>query len=82
MAAKFIENRAAVCFVSGRVAGWTCCAGAGPAFSSFGIKTPFRGGAGHPIPGNNGGVFILPKYTPPAADSKEILWNNFGTQLS
>ena len=27
-------------------------------------------------------VFLLSRNTPPAADSKEILWNNFGTQLS
>lgn len=27
-------------------------------------------------------VFLLSQNIPPAADSKEILWNNFGTQLS
>ena len=55
---------AAVFFVSGRVAGWICCAGDGPVFSSFGIKTPFRGSVGHTIAVSAGVFLLFPKYTP------------------
>lgn len=56
---------AAVFFVSGRVAGWICCAGDGPVFSSFGIKTPFRGSVGHTI-AVSAGVFCFSRNIPPA----------------